>query len=324
MTSETGSVFDLDELLARRMVVVSGKGGVGKTTVAAALALLAVRRGRRVLLAQFESNVDAGQLLGRKPVGTELAEVEPGLFLVNMTPRSALREYGMLIFRFRAIYRTVMENRTVRHFLRAIPGLDAYAMLGKAWYHTTQLERGRSRFDLVVVDAPPTGQAIKVLGVPGAILKNVPESMLTRDARTIQTFLSDPRRCGALLVTLAEELPVVEALELESALRERLGIDVAGLVVNCLYPPLKCAELIERVSPAPGTDERLTTLIEEAHIFGQRRVINERHLHQLRERSAAPLKELPLLFSDSMSRPQLELLVAALEGTTAEQQPAHV
>lgn len=317
MTSKTGSAFNLDELLSRRMVMVSGKGGVGKTTVAVALALLAARRGRRVLLAQFESNVDAGQLLGRTPVGTEASEVEPGLSLVNMTPRSALREYGMLIFRFRAIYRAVMENRTVRHFLRAIPGLDEYAMLGKAWYHTTQLERGRSRFDLVVVDAPATGQAIKVLGVPRAILKNVPESMLTRDARTIQSFLTDPRRCCALLVTLAEELPVTEVLELEGALRERVGIDVAGLVVNCLYPPVRCAELLERVSPTPGTDERLATLLEEAHIFQQRRAINERHLRQLRERSAAPLQELPLLFIDSVSRPQIELLVAALEGMTA-------
>ena len=145
--------LDLTGLLDRRLIIVTGKGGVGKTTVAAALALLATRVCRRVLLAQFESNVDAGLLLGSHAVGTEITQVKSGLSVVNMTPRSALREYGMLIFRVRAIQKAVMENRMVKHFLRAIPGLDDYSMLGKVWHHATELADGKPLFGMDACDS---------------------------------------------------------------------------------------------------------------------------------------------------------------------------
>ena len=306
------ALLDLEALLARRMVVVTGKGGVGKTTVACALALLAVKRGKRVLLTQFESNVDAGQLLRSKSVGTDVTRVEPGLWAVNMTPRSSLREYGLLIFRYRTIVKAVLENRTVRHFLRAIPGLDDYSMLGKSWYHTTEMEHGKTRFDLVVVDGPPTGQMIKVFGVPRAIQERVPDSMLTRDATTIHSFLTNPKRCGVVLVTLAEELPVSETLELDEAVRE-LGMDVVGVVVNALYPECGAVSLLEAVqSEAVESDGRLATLVEEARIFQRRRAINEQHLTRLSQCCAAPARELPMLFADGLGRTQLEELVAVL------------
>jgi anion-transporting ArsA/GET3 family ATPase len=313
------ALLDLEALLARRMVVVTGKGGVGKTTVATALALLAARRGKRVLLAQFESTVDAGQLLrsgpGPGPMATDMAEVEPGLSVVNMTPRSALREYGLLIFRFRAIVKAVLENRTVRHFLRAIPGLDDYAMLGKAWYHTTEVERGQSRFDLVVVDAPPTGQMLKVFGVPGVIQRSVSDSMLTRDATTIQGFLTNPQRCQTVIVTLAEELPMSETLELEKGVRE-LGMDVAGVVVNALYPVSRNVAMMEEVQAALAqTSIHQANLVEEARIFHRRRAINEAHLERLARSSQAPTLELPLLFTDGLGRAQLNELVAVLDAS---------
>jgi len=313
MSPETSpALLDLDALLSRRMVVVTGKGGVGKTTVATALALRAAGRGKRVLLAQFESIVDAGYLLGSKPVGSDVTEMDRGLWVVNMTPRSSLREYGLLIFRFKSIVKAVLESRTVRHFLRAIPGLDDYSMLGKAWYHTTEVEHGQSRFDLVVVDGPPTGQMVKVFSVPRNIEQTVPDSMLTRDATSIQAFLTNPKRCGAVIVTLAEELPVSEALELVQAVRE-LGMDVAGVVVNALYPKSRNVALLEEVQAAAvEADGRLATLLEEARIFHRRRAINEHHLTRLSQRCNAPLRELPLLFTDGLGRPQLDELVSAL------------
>ena len=316
---ENEPAFDLDGLLSRGMVVVTGKGGVGKTTVAATLALLAKKSGRRVLLAQFESSVDGGRLLGHESVGTEMAEVEPGLWVVNMTPRSALREYGMKIFRLRSIYRAVMENRTVRHFLRAIPGLDEYSMLGKAWFHTTEIEDGRPRFDLVIIDAPATGQAIKVLKVPQSILNTVPESMLTRDARSIHGFLTNSMRCGAVIVTLAEELPVTEALELELALREQVGMEVVAMIVNGLYPVSPSGPLIEEIgaalaADAPRTsthDPRLPVLLEEARLFSRRRAINDEYTAWLADHSAVSRKGLPMLFVGALDRAQIELLALA-------------
>lgn len=304
----TMNQLDLEGLLSKRMVLVSGKGGVGKTTVATALSLVAARQGRRVLLAQFESNLDAGQLLNSGRVGTELGRLSTHLWGVNMTPLSALREYGMLVFRLRAIQRAVMENRMVRHFLRAIPGLDDYAMLGKAWYHTTEKEGDDPRFDLVVVDGPATGQMLKVLRVPPSILEVVPDSMLSRDARTIQELLTDPARCAALIVTLAEELPITEAVELEHALRESLGLPVAGLVVNQLYPRRTCPELMELEPADLGGDPTLIALLQEARIFAQRRAINDHHLGVLGEQTQAPLLRLPRLFADTLGPAELTRL----------------
>lgn len=307
--------LDLAGLLDRRLLILTGKGGVGKTTVSAALALLAVRRGLRVLLAQFESNVDAGQLLAGYPVGTEIAEVSTGLHVVNMTPRSALREYGMLIFRVRAIQRAVMENRMVRHFLRAIPGLDDYSMLGKVWHHTTQLSDGRPLYDLVIVDGPSTGQMLRVLKVPRSILETVPDSMLSRDAKTIQAFLTQPARCGCLVVTLAEELPVTEALELEAALTGDLGLEVPALVVNALYPRRRSPELTDLTAEDFSGTPELAALHAEAMIFARRRAINDEHLALVGDRTRIPVLRLPRLFTDTMGRAEMEQLADRLEQT---------
>src|SRR3954449_9550771 len=145
----------VDSLLARRLVVVSGKGGVGRTTFAAALARAGVRSGRRVLLAQMDSPPRLGRMFGTAtPVGSEITSLGAGLHAVNMTPKSALHEYALMVLRYETIYRALFENRAGRGFLAAIPGLDSYAMLGKVWWHTTETVRGRPRYDLTIMDGP--------------------------------------------------------------------------------------------------------------------------------------------------------------------------
>jgi anion-transporting ArsA/GET3 family ATPase len=125
-------------LLDLRFIVLSGKGGVGRTTVAAALARAAAREGRRVLIAQTDSVERLGKMLGQtSPIGPVVRSVGPGIDAVNMTPQESLHQYALLVLKYETVYRAVFGNRAVRGFLSAIPGLDAYAMLGKAWWHTT-------------------------------------------------------------------------------------------------------------------------------------------------------------------------------------------
>lgn len=300
---------DLDALFTRRLLVVSGKGGVGKTTVAIALALAAARAGLRVLLAQFESQVDAGTILGRAPVSSEVISLGDHLDAVNMTPRASLREFGMLVFRMRAIQRAVMENRMVRHFLRAIPGLDDYAMLGKAWHHTTELRRGEARYDVVVVDGPATGQMLKTLAVPRSILQVVPDSMLTRDAAAIQGLLQDPDQTAFIIVTLAEELPTSEALDLQAALLHDLALPVWGTVVNQVYPRVRCGPLLERPWAEACGDPMVLGLLRQARALARRRAVNDRHLKLLGERAHGELSALPLLFVDRIEEAHLQGLV---------------
>jgi anion-transporting ArsA/GET3 family ATPase len=218
-----------------RFVVVSGKGGVGRTTVAATLARVAAARGKRVLLAAAAATDRLGRLFGRdEPLGASITTLAPGIDGVNITPASALIEYGVKVLRSEVVSRAVFENRAVRGLLGAIPGLDAYALLGKAWWHTTELRDGRPRYDLVVFDGPASGHAALMLRIPQAILNAMPKGPLARDAREIQTLLQDPTRSALVIVTLAEELPARETLELAAQARDVLAVPLGPVVVNAL------------------------------------------------------------------------------------------
>ena len=155
-------------------MIVTGKGGVGKSTVSAALALLAARAGKRVLVCEVNAQERVAPLLGAPRTGGTVREALPGLFTVNVTPHDAMREYGIMVLRFKAIYDAVFENRLVRYFLRVVPSLAELVVLGKILHEVRAEERGRPRWDLVVVDAPATGHAVQLLRVPSALVDTVP------------------------------------------------------------------------------------------------------------------------------------------------------
>jgi Mrp family chromosome partitioning ATPase len=225
----------MTRLVDLRFVMLSGKGGVGRTTVAAALARVAADAGKRVLLAEATTADRLGRMFGRaEPLGTRVETVAPGIDAVNITSEIAIREYGTLVLRSELVSRALFENRAVRGFLGAIPGLDAYAVLGKVWWHTTELAGGRPRYDLVIFDGPASGHAAQMLKIPQAILTAMPKGPLSGDARAITDLLQDPERAALVIVTLAEELPAREASELASAARREIRIPLGPLIVNAI------------------------------------------------------------------------------------------
>jgi anion-transporting ArsA/GET3 family ATPase len=133
----------MSSLLDRRLILVAGKGGVGRSTVAAALGAACARRGRRTLLYEANANDRWGSFFHGDAVGTQVTRLRDNLHAVNTNPAAALEEYGLMVLRFKRVYKMVFENRVTRYFLRAIPGLDDYSILGKAWYHTTEERRGK-------------------------------------------------------------------------------------------------------------------------------------------------------------------------------------
>ena len=168
--------------LDKKFLFVVGKGGVGKTTVSAALALAAVKAGKRVLVAQCNAKDRMGRLLSVDPIGPQIRQVAPGLDAVNMEPQAALEEYGLMVLKVRALYKLVFENRFVSAFLRGTPGLEAWAMLGKAQHHALEQVHGQDRYDLVIVDAPATGHGLDLLRVPKVIVHVAPPGLLRREA----------------------------------------------------------------------------------------------------------------------------------------------
>src|SRR5262245_8789629 len=229
----------LQNLLNHRFLAVIGKGGTGKTTVAGALALLAASRGKRVLVAMAQARERLSAMLETEFVGSSIQNILANVDAVNMEPEAALEEYGLMILRVRALYKAVMDNRVVKGFLRAVPGMDAWSMLGKALYHVKETEEGRPRYDLVILDAPATGHGLQMLRVPTVITKVAPPGLLRREAEEGLTLMRDPKTSGVVVVTLPEEMPTAETEELVAQLRApALNLPLSALVVNQALVPL--------------------------------------------------------------------------------------
>lgn len=221
----------------KRLLIVTGKGGVGKTTVAAALALSSARSGKRTLVCEVNTKERITQLLGKAEAGPEVTSLEENLWAVNVRPQEALREYALMVLKFESIYSAVFENRVVQYFLRFVPSLQELVLLGKILYHLKeQRPDGSFRFDRIIIDAPATGHAITFLSVPQVILDTVPPGAMATDAAWMRDFLVDPKTTAVVLVSLPEELPVNETLELHQALTTRVKLSPQLVVLNGAIP----------------------------------------------------------------------------------------
>jgi anion-transporting ArsA/GET3 family ATPase len=324
-------------LLDLKFVVLSGKGGVGRTTVAATMARAAAAAGKRVLIAQADAIERLGSMLGRPgPVGSTVTRMAPLIDAVNMTPRESLHEYALLILKYETVYRALFANRAVRGFLSAIPGLDAYAMLGKAWWHTTETEprvetkdKDRNKvgggdppsrklgpkYDLVILDGPASGHAVAMLKIPKAIIDAAPAGPLVKDARALRDLLADPSRAALVIVTRPEELPCRETRELAQLVRSELGIPLGPVIVNAM-PPSRlsdgpAARVLDRLPPVTGDVALDTTLNIAASVRAHRRTA-ERVIADLAADPGLPLILLPWLPSPDLAPREIDQLSAAL------------
>jgi len=302
------------DLFDRRFLFVVGKGGVGKTTVATALALEASRRGKKVLLAMVNCKERVSQLLDTEPIGADIVRVRENLDAVNMTPDAALEEYGMMILKVRPIYNAVFENKLVRAFLKGTPGLEAWSMLGKAFYHASP-PRGEPDYELVIVDGPATGHALDMLRVPFVIHSVAPPGILRRDAERCVRLLRNREEAGAVVVTLPEYMPVSETVELTEALTTELEIPILHLVINRVLTVLFAEnerEPLERLPDALGDDADMFGLA----VAGKRRVLREtvqyRAINRVRRHVDAPSTELPDVNGLETDPQALELLSKTL------------
>lgn len=221
-----------DDLSRRRLVVVSGKGGVGRTTLAALLGVALSARGKRVLVATTGHDDRLAWMLGAEALSDARQQVGDSLWVQRLVPQTCIREYGGMVIHSQRVSSAVFDNTVVRRLMRAIPGLDDFSLLGKAWHEAV---RGGD-FDCVIFDGPATGHLIYTLGVPQAILETVPSGPLTSEARLMQAALEDPEVTQAVLVGLPEAWPLTELGELGATLRAKLRMHVAAIVVNGLWP----------------------------------------------------------------------------------------
>ncbi|MEL6759144.1 MAG: ArsA-related P-loop ATPase [Myxococcota bacterium] len=294
--------------MGSRLHVFSGKGGVGKTSAATAFAKACADAGERVLLAEFNGGDRASQLLRADPVGSDLREVLQRLYVVDMNPEDAIREYALLTFRFEAVYSAVFENRFVRHFLRLIPSLRELVMLGKLWFHHQEARTdGTPRFDTIVLDAPATGHAISMLRAPAVVQRTVPAGPLRDNASKIERMLVDHGELN--VVTTAEEMAVSEARELERAASDLIGIRVGTTFINQRLTSID-AESVTRLERAGGD---LSSLAEALRTRSTKVETGENHLRRLPKSMLDNAVSLPRLVSETDGAQTVEYLARVID-----------
>jgi anion-transporting ArsA/GET3 family ATPase len=296
----------LDLLDRARLLVVTGKGGTGKSTVAAALAMAAGLRGRRALAVEVEGRQGLARLFGRDSLDHRETRVAERVAALAVDPEVSLREY-LGRYGFAPLATLLTWARLTRFITAAAPGLGDVLLVGKVWEAATRAKGG---YDLVVLDAPPTGRVVPFMRAPETVAELARVGPIRHQAERVRELLDDPRRTGVLLTCLPEELPVTETLEAVAALRAA-GLPVASVVANRVTDDRlggragRLAALAKDPAPLLAAARRagaeldgpgIEVLLAEAR-DRQRRVVRERRLlKELRAGAGGlPVAELPSL-----------------------------
>lgn len=316
-------------MLERRLIIVTGKGGTGKTSVVAALALAAAARGLRVAATEVGLDESLPGLLdpGGPPVGYAGREVVPGVDALHLDPYAALAEYLGLQIGGRALVERVLRNKAFRQLMDAAPGWRELIALGKVWHLESLREPdGRPRFDLILVDAPATGHGLTFLDVPRVTVSAVRTGPLRRNAGLVEEMIRDRERSLLLPVALAEELPVRETAELVARVRTGVGIAVDRVVVNAVRHapfPAGLPDLDERLARLPASARvrglpRPGTLADCAAHLRARYELNRTHFAELGRLTGLPLLALPHLPEGVSGPEELRILADPLLAEPSE------
>ena len=270
-----------------QLIVVTGKGGVGKTTVAAALARLLAARDRRVVLLELDAREPLHRFLGVPPSAGQPVAAGPFLHLLNLRPQAVMEGLVRDRLKIAPLARAVTASPVFRHFVDGAPGMKELAVLG----HSLRLVRHevRPHADVVIVDAPATGHGVQLLAAPGLVTQAIGGGPLGRLAGQVAEFVGDAERTAVVVTALAEEMPVQEALELFAMMRERLGRSPDLVAVNGLYPPFP-------PPPERGAwNAERGTVTQAIELWRARRAMNERELERLTAAWRGPLAWIPLM-----------------------------
>jgi anion-transporting ArsA/GET3 family ATPase len=296
------------------VVIVAGKGGVGKTTVTAALAVTAARAGLRVLVVEVEGKSGLPAMFGVDALGYDETELAPGMRARFLTPDAALLDY-LETHGMRRISKRLAASGALDVIATAVPGMKDILVLGKV----KSLEEGHTA-DIVLVDAPAAGHAITFLLSARGLLDAVRVGPIRKQATDVVELLEDPTRCQVVLVTAPEETPVSETIDTAFAIEDRARVTLGPIVVNGCFAPLPVGvgaspesivrdiDSIDRFVSAREAND----LVHAAAFRAMRHDIQAEQIARLAERLPLPQIQLPFVFSPDLGRAEIDTLSDAL------------
>jgi len=306
-------------ILDRQLLFVTGKGGVGKTTTAAALAELAARRGKRVLVCEMDAKGAIAASFEAPPLRFEPIEVRPGLWAMAMNTEDSLREYLRVMAKVPVVGRLGPLAHMFDFVADAAPGVKEILAIGKLCYEVRE-----RHYDLVVVDAEASGHIVAQIDAPRAIRELVQVGPVRDQTEWMLRILADPERTGLAVVTTPEEMPVTETIELVAKVDATTDVDVAAVFVNRMLPAwfgerdravfagLRTPEAQASLTASAGP--KVGVVFEAAALAQSRHDVAVQYLQRLRDElpATAALHELPELFTKASGRRVVSLLADEL------------
>jgi anion-transporting ArsA/GET3 family ATPase len=303
------------ELLDKRLVFVTGKGGVGKSTISIALGVAAAQRGKRTIVCEVGGQETASRVFRRAEIGFHEVEVAENLWAISIDPDDSLREYLLLQLKVRAMRDLLVRSRIFNYLAAATPGLKELVTIGKIWELAQPHRRVKKarEYDLVIVDAPATGHGIGFLQTPRTFAGIARMGPVHSQAQELDRFITDHDSTGVAIVSLPEELPVNESASLEETLRDEVGMAVDRVYMNALYPERFSNDEASELEKALGEAGGPARAAVRAALSEYRRSRSQRaQLQRLKQAVSVPVKTLPFIFKPSLDVPALERLAGAL------------
>src|SRR6056297_2019133 len=298
----------LAELFERRLVFVMGKGGVGKTTISAALAIAAERMGKRVLLAEIGDSDAIGQIFISDTLPEEPVKIAETIWGARVNPKSELAAYVKDHINSTFFANRITRSRFFDYLAAAAPGLKEIMSLGRIWRWVLEKDAdGQAAYDLIIVDAPATGHALSLLSLPRVLIEMIRFGPIVREVRHLEALIKDPDKTWLTLVALAEELPANEALQFYQGAQKKLGMPLKMVFINAVYPRLFSSDESAQVGDllsycrqnAPAAQG--LKFLEAAGQWISRRSRQQPYIDQLAQEIDSGHMEIPIYFTNHLS-----------------------